>query len=132
MLSNLRVLLVEDGDDMRDMIATILRGSGAQVTSVDSVEAAIAALEINVPDVLLSDIGMPGADGYALMRHVKVWEEKNQRRIPALALTAYAGEEDRARTCAAGFLAHLAKPVEPDHLVNAVANLARNPQKPLL
>ena len=76
------------------------------------------------PDVLVCDIAMPGGDGFALIREVRSWPPANGRRISALALTAYARPEDRARALAAGFDLHLAKPVEPADLVRTVAHLA--------
>jgi CheY-like chemotaxis protein/anti-sigma regulatory factor (Ser/Thr protein kinase) len=127
-LSGLRILLVEDGDDARELLAAILRRSGAQVTLADSAQAAMDELTRSVPDVMVSDIGMPGEDGYALLRRVRAWEAEHNRHVPAMALTAYASEQDLARALEAGFGMHLAKPVEPASLVTAVAELARGTQ----
>jgi CheY-like chemotaxis protein len=122
-LEGVHVLLVEDGDDAREVLKAILGRAGAQVMAVASVKAATEVLSRNAPDVLVSDIGMPEEDGYVLMQRVKEWELINQRRIPAIALTAYAGEQDRLRAIAAGFAAHLTKPVEPELLVTSVLSV---------
>jgi PAS domain S-box-containing protein len=122
-LQNLRVLVVEDDEDSRQMLALVLEQCGASVSAVASVAEARMAIVRQVPDVLLSDIGMPGEDGYALIRQVKLLEEKIGRRIPAAAITAYAGSIDRDRIFAAGFLAHITKPIEPELLIEQVARL---------
>ncbi|MBW3637323.1 MAG: response regulator [Armatimonadetes bacterium] len=130
-LDGLKVLLVEDGDDARELLATALRMFGAQVATAASAQEAMDALGQNAPDVLVSDIAMPGEDGYALMRRVKAWASEHNRHLPALALTAYAGEQDRLQALSVGFAAHLAKPVEPGKLAGAVASLLRNPPENL-
>jgi CheY-like chemotaxis protein len=122
----LNVLLVEDGDDARDFLATALRQFGAQVTTAESAEAAMNALQQCAPDVLVSDIAMPGEDGYALLRRVKAWASEQNRQLPALALTAYASEQDRLQALSVGFQAHLSKPVEAGKLADTVAGLTRS------
>jgi len=121
-LKGVQVLVVDDDLDARDAIAMTLEQCGACVHAVGSAAEAMESLERDPPDVLLSDIAMPGTDGYALLG--QALERLRGSRIAAAALTAYAGAEDRRRALAAGFQAHLAKPVEPDELVAAVAKLA--------
>src|SRR5262249_9805907 len=105
-----------------DAIAVILEQCGACVHAVGSAAEAMESLERDPPDVLLSDIAMPGTDGYALLG--QALERLRGSRLAAAALTAYAGAEDRRRALAAGFQAHPGKPVERDELVAAVAKLA--------
>jgi signal transduction histidine kinase len=119
-LEGRRILLVEDGEDARHIIATILRHAGANVTAVSCAADAMKALRANPPEVLISDIGMPTEDGYSLRRRVKEWESQQHQRIPAIALTAYASEKDRQLSLAAGFELHLTKPIEPDLLISSI------------
>jgi len=121
-LKGVQVLVVDDDPDARESIAVALEQSGACVHAVGSAAEAVESLERNPPDVLLSDIAMPGMDGYALLRQARA--RLRGARVVAAALTAYAGEEDRRRALAAGFQMHLAKPVEPAELVATVAKLA--------
>ena len=122
-LRGLRVLVVDDEADARELLGVILRGKGADVDAASSVAEGMALLEAEPPDVLVSDISMPEADGYELIRRLRE-REGDGALTPAIALTAYARERDRERALASGFQLHLAKPVEPDDLVLAVANLA--------
>jgi CheY-like chemotaxis protein/anti-sigma regulatory factor (Ser/Thr protein kinase) len=124
-LDGVRVLVVDDEADARELLSELLRESGAQVRAAASADEAIAAIEEARPDVLVSDIGMPGEDGYALIRRVKAYERERGLRIPAVALTAYARDEDRRRALRAGYETHVAKPVDGDELGAAIANLAR-------
>jgi CheY-like chemotaxis protein len=121
-LCKLRVLVVEDDPDARALIARILTDSGAQVTDVASADAAMTQIKTAVPDVLVSDIGMPQLDGYQFLRNVRGAGFDSQR-LPAIALTAFSRLQDRADALAAGFQLHLAKPVRADALITAVANL---------
>jgi signal transduction histidine kinase/ActR/RegA family two-component response regulator len=123
-LDGLRILLVDDEDDAREAMAVLLRQAGAKVIAVPSAILALEALEKEKLDVLLSDIAMPGQDGYALIAKVRSLPAAKGGRIAAAALTAYATAEDRARVLGAGYQGHFAKPVEPGHLVSAVAALA--------
>jgi signal transduction histidine kinase len=123
-LSGLQVLVVDDDTDTRELIAIVLEESGANVKAIASVGEALEVLRSWQPDLLVSDIGMPEEDGYALIRKVRILEEKTGKQIPALALTAYAREEDKNRALKAGFQMYLSKPVEPDDLVATVALLA--------
>ncbi|PSB20667.1 hybrid sensor histidine kinase/response regulator [Phormidesmis priestleyi ULC007] len=117
-LANLRVLVVDDEPDSREFVAFVVEQAGAEVIAVDSAIAALQTLQSIHLDILLSDIGMPEMDGYALMRQVRQLPINGQ--IPAIALTAYAGEVDQQQAIAAGFQTHLSKPVEPADIVATV------------
>ncbi len=121
-ISGVRVLLIEDDDDTREACATMLAGQGAEVQAASSVADGLAALERFVPQVILCDIAMPGEDGYAFIRKLRSGHG-GRREIPAAALTALAGEEDRKRALESGFQMHLAKPIDADRLATAVATL---------
>jgi len=123
-LVGLRVLVVDDEADTRDYLITVLKESGAQVTGVASVRQAISEIGQLLPDILMTDIGMPGEDGYALIRQVRALAPEQGGLIPAVAVTAYASEEDAKRAIAAGFQVHLPKPVESSQLVAVLARLA--------
>ncbi|HYE66373.1 MAG TPA: ATP-binding protein, partial [Pyrinomonadaceae bacterium] len=123
-LEGVRVLLVDDEPDQLDFLATALKQYGAEVHAVASAAEALSLFEQARPDVLVSDIGMPGEDGYWLIRKVRALESGRENRIPAVALTAYARAEDRMRALLAGFQLHVPKPVEPVELAAVVANLA--------
>ena len=118
-LKGLRVLLVEDEPDARELIAMVLRSSGAQVDAVDSAKGALESLLLFAPDVLVSDIGLPLESGYDLIRKVRALATET-KKVPAIALTAFATENDRKLSLSAGFQAHLAKPVEPGDLLNTI------------
>ncbi|HEX8144900.1 MAG TPA: ATP-binding protein [Pyrinomonadaceae bacterium] len=123
-LEDLRVLIVDDEEDARDLVQTVLERCGALVTTAASAPEAIAFIERARPDVLVCDIGMPGEDGYALISRVRALAEGHGGSTPAVALTAYAREEDRRRALDAGFQVHVAKPIKPSELVAVVAGLA--------
>jgi signal transduction histidine kinase/ActR/RegA family two-component response regulator len=127
-LQGLHVLLVDDEVDARALVQTVLERAGAQVTSVESVAQALAALAdpgATAHDVLVSDIAMPGEDGYTLMRRLREGYDGEARpRLPAVALTAHARVEDRIHALSSGFQSHVSKPVEPRELVAVVASLA--------
>ena len=127
-LANLSILVVEDDEDARDLLVTVLLQQGAKVDSADSCGAALARIAVAVPDVLLSDIGLPGEDGYELIRAVRASGLASEK-LPAIALTAYARREDQRLALQAGFQAHVAKPVEPAILVAAVADAALNARR---
>ena len=122
-LDGLRIILVDDAPDGRDVLALVLRIAGADVVAVGTVNAALAAFDAARPDVIVSDIGMPDEDGYALIRQVRA-REAGEGRTPAIALTGYVRPEDRARILAAGFQTHVRKPVDPGEIVAAIAALA--------
>ena len=116
--------MVDDDADTRDLLATALRGESAEVTTAASVAEALATLERQRPDVLVSDISMPGEDGYTLVRRLRASESADGSGIPALALTAHARPEDSEQAFLAGFEAHMAKPVSPDELAQTIARPA--------
>ncbi|WP_438017089.1 PAS domain-containing protein [Sorangium sp. So ce315] len=123
-LEGIRVLVVDDETDARELLGIIFVRAGAAVQEAASAGAALEALREGEFDVLVSDIGMPGEDGYAMMRRLRaLGPEVPASGIPALALTAYTRMEDRRQAIAAGFQMHLAKPIEPNSLVTAVAHL---------
>ncbi|MBE9037596.1 PAS domain S-box protein [aff. Roholtiella sp. LEGE 12411] len=123
LLSGVRILLVDDQPDVRDFFSFALEQYGANVTTVESASEALEALVQLKPDVLLSDIGMPIMDGYMLLREVRTWSKEQGGQIPAIALTAYAGEIDYNQAIAAGFQKHVRKPADPLELATAIANL---------
>ena len=123
-LHDLRVLVVDDEPDARDLIATVLKGRGAEVVTVDSGDEALQEMGRQEFDVLISDIGMPVMDGYGLIEKVRQLPVERGGRIPAAALTAYAGVEDRMHLLSAGYQIHIPKPVEPAELATVVASLA--------
>ncbi|ODG97871.1 hybrid sensor histidine kinase/response regulator [Nostoc sp. KVJ20] len=123
LLSNTQVLVVDDEPDIRDLVTFILQDYGVEVTAVASAQEALQALSESIPDVLISDIGMPKTDGYMLMREVRSRSPQQGGSIPAIALTAYAGEMNQQQALAAGFQMHISKPVDPDVLVKAIADL---------
>jgi len=124
-LGGIHILVVEDEPDTRESVALSLELCGGRVTAVASAVAALEVLDRDLPDVMLCDIGMPGVDGYALIREVRARGADDGGRIPAVALTAYARDEDRSRALEAGFQTHVPKPVEPTELAAVVADLCR-------
>ena len=124
LLCDLRVLLVDDEPDARNLLSLILTSYEAEVRACASAAEALQMLDEWRPDALVSDIGMPGEDGYELMRKVRAREPERGGLIPALALTAYARAEDAQRALEAGYQAHIPKPVEPGELATTVASLA--------
>lgn len=122
-LNGLRVLVVDDEADARELLTAVLESYGIGVKAVASAAAALEELERFHPDVLLSDIRMPGGDGYSLIRQIRALEAEQGRHIPAAAVTAYL-EEDREKTLTAGFEAHLHKLAQPDEWVEMIAQLA--------
>ncbi len=123
--AGLRVLVVDDDADTRELMAVVLKQYGARVRTAASVAEAIAAIATFQPEVMACDIGMPEEDGYGLIRQLRAIEGVRGDRIPALALTAFASAEDRVKALEAGFQIHLAKPIEPTELVAALGTLAR-------
>jgi CheY-like chemotaxis protein len=122
-LRGLHILIVDDEADIRELVAFILEQYGADVTVAASASQAVVALSQSVPDIFLSDIGMPEVDGYMLMRQLRTLPPEQGGQIPAIALTAYAGEYNQQQALAAGFQLHIPKPVEPEELVKAIARL---------
>jgi PAS domain S-box-containing protein len=122
-LDGLRILIVDDEDDTLDLVTMDLTQYGARTTVASKATEALELLSQTEFDLLISDIAMPGMDGYALIREVRKLEMGKERRIPAVALTAYASVQDRMRAILAGFNTHVAKPVEANELVTVVAGL---------
>ncbi len=122
-VDGVRVLLVEDDRDARELFANVLGASGAQVVAASNAEEALRAFEREPPQVLVCDLGLPGQDGYALMARIRALGPDRGGAVPAAALTAHAGAEDRRRALAAGFQLHVAKPFDPAELPALVAEL---------
>ena len=123
-LNDLTVLVVDDQPDARELILRVLEDCSARVITAASAEEAVPLVESRRPDVLITDIGMPGADGYELLRRVRDLGASRGGRVPAIALTAFARSEDRTRALRAGFMVHVSKPVDPSELVATVAAVA--------
>jgi CheY-like chemotaxis protein len=122
-LDDLRILVVDDNLDGRTLTSLVLTQAGARVTAVGSAREALQMIDVEPPDVLVSDIGLPNEDGYELIRQIRQREAERGGFVPALALTGYARAEDRARSLVAGFQAHLPKPVDPVDLTAEVASI---------
>ena len=129
-LDGLSVLVVDDEADALEVLTLLLEERGARVTAVESAEAALDALKKHVPDVLVSDVGMPGVDGHQLIRRLRALPENEGGQVPAVALTAYATALDSAKALAAGFTRHVTKPVVPSELVAIIAALAEVKRPP--
>jgi signal transduction histidine kinase/CheY-like chemotaxis protein len=123
-LSGLTVLVVDDEADARELVKHVLAECDAEVFTASTAAEALALIERERPDILLSDIGMPTMDGYQLLRQVRMLGASKGGQLPAIALTAFARSEDRTRALRAGFLVHVSKPVEPSELVATVASVA--------
>jgi signal transduction histidine kinase/CheY-like chemotaxis protein len=124
-LVGVQVLIVDDDADARELLTAILQQYGAEVRGVGSTPEGIEALKAWRPDVLVSDIGMPGRDGYELIREVRALSSEHGGDIPAIALTGYARSEDRLKALSSGFQKHVTKPVEPENLAATIAGLIR-------
>jgi signal transduction histidine kinase/DNA-binding response OmpR family regulator len=130
-LAGYRVLVVDDEPDAREVITTVVQRAGAEVTAAGSVREAIDAFRTARPDLLVSDIAMPDDDGYSLIRAIRLLAADAGGATPAIALTAYAREEDRAAALSAGFQHHLSKPCDPTELLSLLAELAESlPERP--
>jgi PAS domain S-box-containing protein len=125
-LSDIKILVVDDEPDTRDLVAFVLEQQGAQVITATSAYEALLMLPQAKPDVLLSDIGMPEMDGYMLIQQVRALAPEQGGQIPAIALTAYAGDTNQQQVLAAGFQKHISKPIEPEELVQAIVGLVRS------
>jgi CheY-like chemotaxis protein len=119
-----RILVVDDNDDTRSVLLTLLEGNGARVTTAASVAHARAILDADVPDVLVTDLAMPIEDGFGLLDYCRHHADARIRHLPIIALTAYSGAQAEARVRAAGFDAYLVKPVAPAEVGRAVRDLA--------
>jgi len=129
-LADLDVLLVDDDADARQVVRLLLEREGARVRAAGSAAEALQLVDASLPDVLVSDLGMPGQDGLSLIRALRERPAERGGTVPALALTALARPEDRRQALLAGFQMHLAKPVDPDELVLAVAGIVRSRRPP--
>jgi len=122
-LKHRRILIVEDDPDTRELLKTVLAQHGAEVTTAESGSGALAEITHVKPDVIISDIGLAGQNGYDLIRKIRSLDPEEGGHVPAIALTAYAGASDRRRALLAGFQTHLAKPIEPDDLLAVILSL---------
>jgi len=125
MLNGLRVLVVDDDMEALDMSTTSLKETGAEVRAASSAFHAYELINIWQPDVVLTDLAMPGEDGYMLLRALRTAFAGNGTKVPVVALTAYGQSENRARAVQAGFDLYLAKPIDPADLASAIATVAR-------
>jgi CheY-like chemotaxis protein len=124
LLKGLRVLSVDDQQDTRELITIALARYGAEVKASDSASTALQLIKEWKPHVVVSDIGLPGMDGYDFMRRVRELEADGER-IPAIAVTGYAGAVDESKALDAGYEVHLSKPIELNHLVSVIAKISR-------
>ncbi len=124
LLRDLRILVIDDESETREAIRQLLAASGAEVETAESAEQARGVLEHWQPDLLITDIGMPGEDGYTFVRRLRS-EDRGTPRIPAIALTAHGTAEDRRRAVSAGFHAHVLKPADPKELIELAADISR-------
>jgi CheY-like chemotaxis protein len=124
-LHGLTVLVVDDEPDAREVLAFVLLTRGAQVEEAGGPEAALAYLAMHTPDVVISDIAMPGEDGYSFIQRVRALQNDRKRAVPAIALTAFVRDVDRERAMSAGFDLHLPKPLPVSSVVKAVYELSQ-------
>jgi signal transduction histidine kinase/ActR/RegA family two-component response regulator len=129
-VENMRILVVDDEADAREVVATALERCGAEVMVAASAVDALEILERERPDVLVADIEMPGEDGYSLIRKIRVLPGDRGGETPAVALTAYASASDRARLLSAGFSRHVPKPVQPPELISVIGAFGRPNSRP--
>jgi CheY-like chemotaxis protein len=122
-LYGLKILVVEDDADSRELIEWVLKRVGAEVTAVGSAREALEALEREKPHILVSDIAMPEEDGHSLLKKIRALPPERGGRIPAIALTAHSLVQDRLQSLRAGFQSHVPKPVVPEELVEVVASI---------
>ena len=122
-LHGLKILVVDDDQDTRDLLEWVLRRVGAEVVAVPSAKAAMEALEHERPNIIVSDIAMPEEDGLSLMRRIRALPRERGGRIPAVALTAHSMVQDRLQSLRAGFQSHVPKPVVPEELVEVVTSI---------
>ena len=125
MLKGISVLLVEDNADSRDMLKIMFEQHGMEITAVDSAAAALSAIEQVQPDILVSDVGLPGEDGYELIRKIRLLSPEQGGAVPAVALTGYASLQDRTQALDSGYQEHLSKPVDIDKLIELIKSLVK-------
>ena len=121
----MHVLAVDDERDALSLVSEVLEAAGARVTTAQSAEEALNKLGVEVPDVIVADLGMPHVDGFQFIHRVRRHTDPRVRDVPAAALTAYARSDDRMKALRAGFQIHLAKPIDPAELVTTIAALAK-------
>jgi CheY-like chemotaxis protein len=126
-LEGLRVLIVDDEPDALEFLRFVLQRSRAEVAAASSTDEALRELESFRPHVIVSDIGMPGRDGYELVRSLRSLPPERGGKLPAVALTAYARTEDERRAIREGFQTHIPKPFEPSELLNTIVSLCKTP-----
>ena len=124
-LDGVHILVVDDEADTRDLLQNALETCGAVVRTAASAEQALALLSLEIPDIVVSDIGMPLEDGYGLIRRIRALPPERGGRVPAIALTAYARAEDRTRALLAGFKAHVPKPIDLAELLAVIGAVRR-------
>lgn len=124
-LDGLKVLVVDDHEDTRELLRIALTNAGADVRACGQSTDALATINTWKADCLVSDIGMPGEDGYALIKKVRALRKKNGGRIPAIALTGFAGSDDKAKAISAGYQTHIPKPVDLGHLTSEIVRLVQ-------
>jgi CheY-like chemotaxis protein len=129
-LAGLKILVVDDEPDSRTLIHRVLLQCQAVVLTAANAEEGLALLKEHKPDVLVSDIGMPGTDGYQFLRQVRQLNADEGGKTPAIALTAFARSEDRTRAMMAGYNVHIAKPIETQELLATVGSLAGRTGRP--
>jgi CheY-like chemotaxis protein len=124
-LKGIRVLVVEDDDDTRELLRVLLETQGSVVIATASVQEALSAYDQSIPQVIVADIGMPDYNGYTLIGRVRARDrERGGNIIPAIALTAFTTAIDRDTVLSAGFQVHMPKPFEPDRLISVISDLA--------
>lgn len=119
----LRIVVVDDDPDTLELVTTVLEGAGMSVRAAPGATDAFSQIQAFVPDVIVSDIGMPDEDGYSLIRKVRSLASQELRSTPAIALTAFSGAENRELALKAGFDLHIVKPTDPEQLVSAIRSL---------
>ena len=124
-LSGINILIVDDASDARELIGFILVEHGANVSTASTVSEAVEKFASALPDIVISDIEMPGEDGFSLIGKLNDFNSRHKRKIPAIALTAHARPSERLKVLSAGYRMHLAKPVEPEELLTVVTNFVR-------
>ena len=129
-LDGIRILVVDDDRDTLEMLRFILEQQGAEVTTVARVVEAVDSLQKAAPDVILTDIGMPDFNGYALIALVRANDKKTGQTTPAIALTAYTSPADEETALAAGFQRYMSKPFDPGDLIDAIRSLAKPSRRP--
>ena len=129
-LRGVRILVVEDDTDTRELLRILLQSDGGRVTATASVPEALSAYDQFPPDVIVADIGMPEYNGYTLIGRVRARDREHGKVTPAIALTAYTTSIDRDTVLSAGFQVHMPKPFEPEKLVSVIADLATKYKQP--